>query len=215
MGCCAAHGVTNDWLTALSELTHQRTNFQTLGSQDVTLFAIGIVDQRNAAVTVWIVFNGLNQTFDVKLVALEVDDAVEATVTTATMANGDTTLVVTARGFLSTSVRLFLWTMLGDFFKVRNRRVTGTIRESASAYAIPCLHSSMLSPSAKGDVWPFSSQRCSQRQDAYDGGFTKAVHGVDLGNLYLEHAFNSFFDFEFCLPMDAPERCSSRWAFCR
>ena len=57
-------------------------NFQTLGSQHVTLFTVGVVHQGNTAVTVGVVFNGLHQTFDVKLVALEVDHAVEAAVAT-------------------------------------------------------------------------------------------------------------------------------------
>ena len=70
------------------------------GCKDVTLFTVSIDYESNAAVTVWIIFDGLHNRFNVELVTLEVDQAVVALVATATMTGGDTTLVITTTATL-------------------------------------------------------------------------------------------------------------------
>ena len=61
-------------------------NLEALRSQDVTLLTVGVVDQGDPAVAVGIILDRLDQTFDVELVALEVDDPVLLAMTATTMA---------------------------------------------------------------------------------------------------------------------------------
>ncbi len=68
-------------------------------SEDVALRAIGIVQKSNIGSAIRVVFNGSDCRGDAILIALPVDDAVLALVTTALMADSDAPLIV-APGFL-------------------------------------------------------------------------------------------------------------------
>src|SRR5690606_39599855 len=69
---------------------------KTLRSQDVVQLAVFVLHQRNEGRAVRIVLKTLHRAHDVKLAALEVDDAVSALVTAADETRGDATGVVTA-----------------------------------------------------------------------------------------------------------------------
>ena len=75
-------------------------NLQIQGSDDVTFFAVCIVDQSDASVTVRIVFNGSNLSGDAVLVAFEVNDTILSLMAAALMANSHLTSVVTASMFV-------------------------------------------------------------------------------------------------------------------
>ena len=71
-------------------------NLQTIGSQDVALDAVLILDEGNEGRTVRIVLQSLDSGRDIKLVALEIDDTVLDAVAAAVMADGDLAGVVAA-----------------------------------------------------------------------------------------------------------------------
>ncbi|MCY1296672.1 hypothetical protein D9M70_460720 [compost metagenome] len=80
---------------------------ETLRSEDVGLFAVGIVDERDEGGAVRVVFQTLDRAFNVELATLEVDQAVGTLVTAALEANGDATEVVaTALGGQALGQRL-------------------------------------------------------------------------------------------------------------
>ena len=72
-------------------------HFEATRSDDVATLAVGIAQQSNVRRTVGVVFQTLDLGGNAVFVATEVDDTVLLLVTTATMANGDVTVVVTAR----------------------------------------------------------------------------------------------------------------------
>src|SRR4051812_46500335 len=61
---------------SLRSRTDGTTYLETYGADDVTLLAIGVVQQRNTRRTIWIVFNCGDLRHDAGLVAFEIDDAV-------------------------------------------------------------------------------------------------------------------------------------------
>ena len=71
-------------------------NLQTIGSQDVALDAVLILDEGDEGRTVRIVLQSLDSGRYIKLVALEVDDTVLDAVAAAVMADGDLAGVVAA-----------------------------------------------------------------------------------------------------------------------
>ena len=75
------------------------SNLETLGAEDVALFAVSIADEGDAGTAVGVVLDGLDSSCDTVFVALEVDEAVELFVTTADIAHGHLTLVVAAARF--------------------------------------------------------------------------------------------------------------------
>ena len=72
------------------------TNREALGSDDVSLLAVFVLNQRNVCGTVRIVFNGQNGSVHIHLVALEVNDSVLLLVAAALVAYGDSAIAVTA-----------------------------------------------------------------------------------------------------------------------
>ena len=87
-------------------------NLQAIGSQDVALDAILILDEGDEGRTVRIVLQRLDGGRGIKLVALEVDDTVLDAVAAAVMANGDLAGVVAAGmlllGFQQAALRVDL-----------------------------------------------------------------------------------------------------------
>ena len=75
---------------------HGVANLQTIGSDDVVLHTVSVLDQSDESGTVRIVLQSLHGGRHIKLVALEVDHTVLGAVAAAVMANGDTAGVVAA-----------------------------------------------------------------------------------------------------------------------
>src|SRR5690606_11729094 len=69
-------------------------NLQAQRRDDVALLAIGVLQQRDTRRAIGIVLNRNDLGGNVKLIPLEVDDAVTTAMTTATMAHGEATAVV-------------------------------------------------------------------------------------------------------------------------
>ena len=85
VGACAAH--------------HGVAHLQAFRSNDVALFAVLILHQRNVRGTVGVVLQRLDNGGHIHLVALKVNDAVLRAVAAAMMADGDAAQVVAAGGF--------------------------------------------------------------------------------------------------------------------
>ena len=75
-------------------------NFKTVRSDDVTLFAVSVVEKGDVGVAVWVVFDGRDGGWDAILATTEVDDTITILVTTADVTAGDHSLVVSATGVL-------------------------------------------------------------------------------------------------------------------
>ena len=79
---------------------HFVPSLQAVGSQDIALLAVLILDQGDESGTVGIVLDGQHSGFHVVLLALEVDDTVLLAVAAAAMADGDAAVAVAARVLL-------------------------------------------------------------------------------------------------------------------
>ena len=62
--------------------------------KDVALFAVFIVNQRNASITVGVVLNGGNFRGDIVFVTLKVNLTIQALVSTATVTTGNNTTII-------------------------------------------------------------------------------------------------------------------------
>src|SRR6187549_2651425 len=71
---------------------------QAIRREDVGLFAVGVVQERDARGAVGIVFDLRDASRNANLAPLEIDDAVALLVTTATEARGDAPVVIAAAG---------------------------------------------------------------------------------------------------------------------
>ena len=114
----------------------------TQGCKDIAFFTVGIVQQRDASGTVRVVLDMGDSGRDIELVALEVDDTIQALHATAATAAGDTTMVVTTSLFGETFRKGFLRRGSGDFLKVGNR-LEATARRGGFQLA----HSHVYTPS--------------------------------------------------------------------
>ena len=100
------------------------------------------MQQRDAGGTVRVELDMGDGGRDIELVALEVDDAIQALHATAAAAAGDTTMVVTTSLFRETFRKGFLRRGSGDFLKVGNR-LEATARRGGFQLA----HSHVYTPS--------------------------------------------------------------------
>ncbi len=89
-------------------------DFQTIGVNDVALFAIRIVQQRDARRTVGIVFDRRHRGRDAELVALEIDHAVRLLVPAADEARSHAAGAVAAAGALLRFHQRLFRRLLGD-----------------------------------------------------------------------------------------------------
>ena len=74
-------------------------DFQTVRSEDVTLFTINVVEESDTSAAVRVIFDGSDASRDTILVALEVDYTIQTLVAAALMANGQFALLVAAAFF--------------------------------------------------------------------------------------------------------------------
>jgi hypothetical protein len=95
------------------------TDFQADGGEDVGLLSVFVLDQSDAASAVWIVFDADHGGCDSVFAAFEVDKTVVALVTTADVAGGDTTGVVTTAGALEWCEEALLWLAFSNFLESR------------------------------------------------------------------------------------------------
>jgi len=87
---------------------------QFLRAENVSLLAVGVVDQSDVGAAVRIVFDAGDRADDAVLVALEVDDAVLLLVASALMAGGDAAVVVAAAFLVELGKQALLRRALGD-----------------------------------------------------------------------------------------------------
>src|SRR4029077_8605905 len=85
---------------------------------DVTQLAVGVLDQRDTRRPIRIVFDLLHRRRHGELVALEIDDAVLALVTTHTTTHGDMPVVVTATALLQRLDEPLLRLLARDFGEI-------------------------------------------------------------------------------------------------
>tara|TARA_B110000116_G_C16677150_1_gene508949 strand:+ start:522 stop:956 length:435 start_codon:yes stop_codon:yes gene_type:complete len=70
--------------------------FKPSGGKYVAFFSVVVVKERNAAVTVWVIFDGCNRGGHSIFVPFEVDDAVALFMAATAVAGGSSTVVVSA-----------------------------------------------------------------------------------------------------------------------
>ncbi len=143
-------------------------DIEVLGGEHVALFAVLVVDQRDAAVAVRIVFDRLDQADDIELVALEVDQAVEAVVTATLVADRDATVVVATSVILEADAERLLRRRLGDLGEVRDGGLTraGVMIAEVAVSHVRSLRSSGLQP---GSRLPSSRRRSGRGRHERDG----------------------------------------------
>ncbi|MPM92530.1 hypothetical protein SDC9_139665 [bioreactor metagenome] len=117
------------------------TNHHTLVGDDVTALAVGVANQGDVRRTIRIVFQTFNLGRNTVLVALEINETVSLLVTTALMANGDTTIVVAASvlglGLNQTGKRLTLVQIGIDDLNNATTTWGGRFDFNESHYALP------------------------------------------------------------------------------
>ena len=96
-------------------------NLEALGSQDVALLAVHVVEQSDASRAVRIVLNRGNLGGHAVLVALEVDATILTLVAAALVTDGDVAMIVTASLLGQGLEKRLLGSGAGDLGKVRNR----------------------------------------------------------------------------------------------
>ena len=80
--------------------TNSVAYLQTVSCQDVTLFAVFILNQSDESTSVRIVFQSQNSCIHAVLAAFEIDDTIFSAVSAASVANGDSAVAVAARVLL-------------------------------------------------------------------------------------------------------------------
>ena len=130
-------------------------DLEIVGTQDVALVAIRVVEQRDIGAAVGVVFDSRNLGRDIELVPLEIDLAVSPFVTAAAMPRGDSTVdVATATlGDPTTNLSL-LRPFAGDFCKVGNTHVAAPRRGGLVDFD---RHGSSYTPSKNSMLCPSAS----------------------------------------------------------
>src|SRR5690606_24867027 len=96
-------------------------NFEPLWRKDIAPLAVIVAHQRDPRRAVRVVFDGLDSGVDVGLIALEINDAVEALVTPSAMARGNAAGVVPATGRGKRLAERLIGTICGQIAKVTDR----------------------------------------------------------------------------------------------
>src|SRR5262249_16941678 len=96
--------------------------------QDITLFAIGILQKQNTGIAVRVILNSFNYTRNIVFVALEVDNTIVAFVTAANVANCQTTLIVASASLSQWSDQTLLGRTFGNVREVVQHHAATTWR---------------------------------------------------------------------------------------
>ena len=104
------------------------SNRQTIGAEDIALFAIGIADERNAARAIRIVFDRNDATRNTNLVTTEVDQTIALFVTTTVMTTRDATHVIAATRFRQFHHETAFRRLRSHIFSAQDRHETTTSR---------------------------------------------------------------------------------------
>ena len=105
-------------------------DLQTFRSEDVAFFTICILQQCDAAGTVWIVFNGCDFSRNAIFISLEIDDSVLTFMSAALVTNGGLTGAITTAMIVNRSQKGFFWGICCNFLKGGNGHLTasGSVR---------------------------------------------------------------------------------------
>jgi hypothetical protein len=118
--------VPNDWL-GLCPISDLVASFHSVGRNNVSFHTIGILQQRNASRTAWIILNRINDSSDAILGSTEVDNPILLLVPTTTVPRGNLPLVIaTARLLPATQERLLGFRTLRQLREVANRRISSS-----------------------------------------------------------------------------------------
>ena len=178
-------------------------------SNDVTLFAVCIVQKSDVCGTVGIVFNGCNLCGDVVLVAFEVNNTILTLCAAAAMADGDPALVVATRVALEAFHKGTLGGRAGNLLVSGDghEALTGSVGLNLSdCHCCSSLLSHViegfngLGILRKGDVGLLGGGAAAFGA-ALPLNLAETVDGVDAFNLYaVKNGFNSLLDLGFaCL----------------
>ena len=96
---------------------------QSLGSDDIALGSLGVLEQCDISGSVGVVLD-TNDRVRVRILTLEVDDSVLDLVSAASVANGDSSVAVTARMLLLGYDQALFGSELGDLLERRNGHVS-------------------------------------------------------------------------------------------
>src|SRR5262249_47950202 len=94
--------------------------------QNITLFAIGILQKANARIAIRIVFNSFDYSRNIVLVTFEINDAISPLVSTAFMSNSKLPLIITPGRLLERTQQGFFWTAFCDVRKIGHRHKTSS-----------------------------------------------------------------------------------------
>ena len=97
---------------SVSAVSDDMADFDSIGSEDVSLLAVFVLNQSDECAAVGIVLDGLNGCVHADFIAFEIDNAVFGSVSAAMMTNGDAAVVVAAGGLL----HRFEKALLGSYF---------------------------------------------------------------------------------------------------
>ena len=127
-------------------------HLQAIGSNDVALDAIGVLDQSDECAAVRIVLESLDGSGHIGLLTLEVDDTILGAVAAALMTDGDTTGVVAAAVLLHGLQQAALGSDLGQDAVIRDghaaaARSSGAILFDSHCAILLCLSYELLSGS--------------------------------------------------------------------
>src|ERR1035437_5480450 len=95
-------------------------DLEAVGSQDVGLDAVGIVEQRDIGGAIGIVFEREDDGGNTVAVALEIDQAKAALVSAAAMTRGHAAAIVASAGALERDQQTFLGLFFGELGEIRN-----------------------------------------------------------------------------------------------
>ena len=82
---------------SVSAVSDDMADFDSIGSEDVSLLAVFVLNQSDECAAVGIVLDGLNGCVHADFIAFEIDNAVFGSVSAAMMTNGDAAVVVGRR----------------------------------------------------------------------------------------------------------------------
>ena len=117
MGGCSLPQAQLLHLTSLSDLP------AAVGSEDISLRTISVVQQSDASRTIGIVLDALDRSRDTVLISLEVDETKLLLVTTTDVAHSHLTGVVTTTGLLLTYDKGLLWCAGSDVIERTNNLI--------------------------------------------------------------------------------------------
>ena len=161
-------------------------DLQALGSEDICLLAVLVLNESDVSGTVRIILQGLNLGINVELLTLEVNDTVLLLVAAADVANGDAAVAVAASGLLDLFEKALLGlhlrqTLVGkhSHISARGRRRVESLDSHLEFQLLDTLLSGWLPHTITSFENTFSNERGSTAHSADE---TKAAKSSDQRN---------------------------------